>query len=218
MHGNDSLRQTAVQARVPCDVRTESRRDAVRDNLKHAAYGVASAIGVVDYFLHPGFSLGVDAAEQNVFLLAQRDQFLPRRGPIQPRLTNTDHVAQDANAKLSQKCFGQSAHRNARRGLSRAGAFQNVAGIREIVLQAARQVGVARTRTRHRFMLSPAGRRLLLEASRSNFSSPCFGSRSRSATRWSWSIERRRQFVRDPFRSSCGRRARTPVGGAIAHD
>lgn len=55
-------------------------------------------------------------------------------------------MAQHRDAKLPKKRFGQRTYRNPRRGLARAGAFQNVSGIRKIVLQAAGQIGVSGTR------------------------------------------------------------------------
>ena len=72
---------------------------------------------------------------------------------MQPDASHADDVAEHADAKLRQKCFGERAHRDPGRGFARAGAFQDVAGVVEIVFDGARQVGMTGPRTRHRLLL-----------------------------------------------------------------
>ena len=100
------------------------------------------------------FGFGVHAAQQDFVLLAERDQFVPGGRALQA------HARRRAITWLStpmpncaEQCFGQRADGHARRGLARAGAFQNVAGVVEIVLDGAGQVGVAGTRARDRLVL-----------------------------------------------------------------
>ena len=62
-------------------------------------------------------------------------------------------MAEDADAELIEKCFGQRSNRHAGRSFTSAGAFQDVAGVVKIVFETAGQVGMAGSRTREWFPL-----------------------------------------------------------------
>ena len=61
---------------------------------------------MIDNFLHARFGFSIHTTQQNVFLLAERDQFVPGGGTIQTSLTNADYVTQHGNSKFSKKRFG----------------------------------------------------------------------------------------------------------------
>ena len=108
----------------------------MRHHFKNAAHGVAGAIGAVHHFLHLLFGLGIDTVQEDFVSLAERNQFLPAGRPRHADFADTDDVAEHANAEFGQQSFRESAHRDACGSFARAGAFQNVAGFFEIVLDA----------------------------------------------------------------------------------
>jgi hypothetical protein len=95
----------------------------------------------------------IHAAQQHLVAPAQFHQFVPRRPRAPAAPAHRDHVAQHLDAEFAQQRLGHGAHRHPRRRFAGAGALQNVARVVEIVLDGARQIGVARPRTRHRLAL-----------------------------------------------------------------
>ena len=93
----------------------------------------------------------------------------------------------DADAEAREELPRDGARRDARRGFARARAFEDVADVVAIVLQGARQIGVARAGTRHRRPRpghAACGRRRPRRAScPASSPSPCSGSAARSARR-----------------------------------
>jgi len=63
LHRHDGLRQSAVEPRVPGNVRSQSRRHATRHHFENAADGVAGFIRLIDHRLHALLGLAVDAAQ-----------------------------------------------------------------------------------------------------------------------------------------------------------
>src|SRR5262249_7408453 len=72
---------------------------------------------------------------------------------LETHAADGDDVAQHLDAKLSQKCFGERADGDAGSGLSRAGAFKDIAGIGEVVLDGAGEVSVSGTGARNGLFL-----------------------------------------------------------------
>src|SRR5262245_10790812 len=60
-------------------------------------------------------------------------------------------MAQHPDAELPEQRLGDRPHRHPRRRLTCTGPFEHIAGVPEIVLDGARQIGMPGTRTRHRF-------------------------------------------------------------------
>jgi hypothetical protein len=96
---------------------------------------------------------GVDAAEQNVFRPAQRNKFLPRRRPAEADAADGHHVTEHFDPELAQVRLRYGAEGHPRRRLARAGAFEHVAGVVEVVFQNTGEVGVPGSRTRHHLAL-----------------------------------------------------------------
>ena len=195
-------------------------RHAVRHHFENAAHGVAGPVGFVHHFLHLRFDFGVHAAEQDFLALVQRADFFPRgRGAADGRASMADHVAQDLDAELAEKGLGERAGSDARGGLTRAGALEDIARVVKIVLERAGKVGMARTRPGKRLLFVLGALGVLY---RQHFGPvlPVLGCGSGSlrASRWSASGARRRRSRRDRFRSSCGRRGRSPAGGGAVRD
>ena len=69
--------------------------------------------------------------------------FVPCGGSFEAHAADGDDVAGDIDAELDQQGFGDRAEGHARGGFAGAGALQDVAGIGEIVLDGAGQIGVS---------------------------------------------------------------------------
>ena len=176
-------------------MRTQARRHAVRHHFEDAAHRVAGAIGVVDHLFHAPLGFGVHAAQQDLVPVRSARPFRPIGAAVPASLRR--HAItwlNTVNAEFAQKCFGQGAHRHARRRFAGAGALQNVARIGEIVLDGPRQIGMAGTGTGDRLVLFRLGVGASTGSSRSSFSSLCFRSEWRWANRWFSNAGRRRQY------------------------
>src|SRR6187402_32395 len=104
---------------------------------------VSGAEDLIDFRLHALLGFGVDAVEKDRLLLREIDELLPHVRALQLCLSDADDMREDLNAEFAQKHLGDGSARNARRGLARRSAFEDVARIGKVVLQCARQIGVA---------------------------------------------------------------------------
>ena len=105
-------------------MRSKARGRAVRYYFENAAHRISGFISLVDDDFHALLGFGVDAIQKNVVLLTELDKLLPCGATVQALRTDSDHVAQNADSEFVQKRFGERADGDARRRLSRAGAFQ----------------------------------------------------------------------------------------------
>ena len=153
LHGNDGLRQAAIQTRIPRHMRSQPHGDAARHHLENAADGIAGAVRLVDHCFHADLGFRVHAAEQDFRPAAESGNLIPGGRALEPHGAHGNHVAQHLDAEFAQQRLGQRAHGHARRRFAGAGALQNVARVMEIVLDGARQVGMAGPRPRHRLAL-----------------------------------------------------------------
>ena len=94
LHRDDGLRQAAIKARIPGNMRAKTRGKSARHHLKNSAYGIAGAIGLIHHLFHSLFGLRIDARKKDLGPLAKRDQFLPNRPTSQPHFADADDVAQ----------------------------------------------------------------------------------------------------------------------------
>ncbi len=80
-------------------------------------------------------------------------------------------MAENLDAEFAKQSLRNGAHGDAGGGFAGAGAFQNVPGIVKIVLDGAREIGVARAGARNGLaLLARTRRNPLPEGLRSNFS------------------------------------------------
>ena len=123
LHGNDRLRESPVEARVPGNVRSEPRGHAARDHFEDAAHGVARFIGVIDHRFHFLFGFGIHAIQKHFVAFAQFFSSSPRCQPAEDLgIANRDYVAQDVNAELREISFSEGAHGDPGSGFARASA------------------------------------------------------------------------------------------------
>src|SRR5207248_2203488 len=115
------------------------------DDLKDAADGVAGAKDFVYLSLHALLRFRVFAVEQNFVTLGKLDQFVPFAFAAAVGAADLNYVAQHADPELPQKQFGNRTDGYACGGLARRSPFQNVASLREVVLERAGQIGMSGT-------------------------------------------------------------------------
>ena len=81
------LRQQAVELFVPVDVSAEAGGNAVDHYFEDAADGIARARGLFYFFLHAGFGLGINAAENDFIACGESGDLFPlaaRRNSARP--------------------------------------------------------------------------------------------------------------------------------------
>ena len=103
LNGHDGASDFGVELFVPLDVRAEARRDAVRDDFKDAADGIAGAKDVIDFGFHARFGFGIDATERRIEILADGFDFLPSGGAFEFHVADGDGVAEDVDAKFAEE-------------------------------------------------------------------------------------------------------------------
>ncbi len=136
--------QPRVEAAVPVHVRAEARRQAVDDDLDHAAEGVAVLVGLVDRRHHLLRGVGVQAAHR-VLVEAGDVVRAGHRAVRRGHAAELDDVGDDAGADgLLEEVGGDPAERHPGGGLAGGGALEDRAGLVEVVLLHADEVGVAR--------------------------------------------------------------------------
>ena len=143
MDGHDGLGQAAVQLPVPGDVAAEPHGQAAHDDLEAPAQRVSLFAGLVDGLDHGGAGLRVQGADRRgvgrgvqVGGQALRDVGLDGTDP--------GDVAAHRRAERAQKRLGHRAAGDPSRRLASGGPLQHVPGVAAVVLEDAREVGVAR--------------------------------------------------------------------------
>ena len=131
--------QRRIEPAVPVDVRPESDREPVDDDLEDAADGVAGRPRLVDPGDHRGLGVGVRAAQRGVVGLVPRAGAV---GRIDRHATDLGGERPGLDPELAQERAGDAAGRDARRRLARRGALEHVADVVEAVLEGAGEVGV----------------------------------------------------------------------------
>ena len=153
LDAHEGAGQPAVEASVPVHVRAQARRQAVHDDLDDPAEGVAVLVGLVDPLHHGGGGLGVQAADR-VLVERRHDRGVGGLGPHAGRGADPaelDDVGDDADpADLLEEVAGDASERHAGGGLAGRGALEDRAGLVEVVLLHAREVGVAGARAGQR--------------------------------------------------------------------
>ena len=215
---HDRRRQQRIQPFIPLHIAAEAGRNVVRHHLKYSADRIAGAQNLIDFFLHALLGIGVGARKQHFILARQRLNLLPGNFTIRNRnRAHRNHMTKNFDTQFAQEQFRERANRNPRRRFPRRSAFQNIARFREIVLQRARQIGVARTRRRHAFVfLRIAGlnrQRLFPILPVAIFEHHGDGRADRLAV-----MDARKESAPGRFRSSCARRAQSPAGAARVRD
>ena len=140
-----------VEAPVPVHVRAEARRKPVREHLDDAAEGVALLVGGVDLGDHRSGCRRVEAPQR---VGVERRRRRPASGSAAPSGTahgaDRQRVADQPDAELGEERASDRAERDAGGGLASARALEHVAGLVEVVLLHADEVGVARPRAGER--------------------------------------------------------------------
>ena len=146
---------------------------------KLAAHRVAGFARLVDLGDHPLLELGVRAVQRRV--VADGLRICKRHGQRirHRRRADAEDVADDLGADLAQQLPGDGADGDARGGLARAGALEDVADVVVPVLDHAGEIGVAGPRTRDHRTIDAGGvrRRARLSTAivRCQFSQSLFG-------------------------------------------
>jgi hypothetical protein len=144
---HDGRGQGGIEPPIPVDVAAEADGDALGDDLEDAAHGVAAAPGLVDPRDHPGFGVGIGAAER------ARLDLLPGAaavGPIDGDPADLGRVRPDGDAEGTEEGPGDGPGGDAGGRLARRGSLEDVPDVREAVLEGAGQVGVAGSDPGHR--------------------------------------------------------------------
>ena len=139
-----------VQAAVPVHVRTQSGRHTVREHLNHAAESLAVLVRLVHALNHRVGGRLVEAAQrvsvQLVNVAGRR-----HRGTLgSVHATHSHGVRNQLNTQSLQNLGGNHAKSHAGRSLTRGGALQHRASLREVVLLHTRKIGVTGARTGQR--------------------------------------------------------------------
>jgi CIC family chloride channel protein len=122
----DGLGQAAVELLVPLHVRAEPHGHVVGDHGDGAAEGVPLVLRLFDEAHHLGLQRAVDGAQGRGFV--HLEQVFPvGHGPVHADRSQEADAALDLDAEFGEEHPGQGPGRHARRGLSRRGAFQDVA-------------------------------------------------------------------------------------------
>src|ERR1043165_6965077 len=144
--GHQRAREPSVELRVPGGVRAEAGDDSARDDLEDAAERVALAPLLVNERDHPVLRFGVGAAQRR-FVGDGRDA-LPLNFERSVRdAAELDDVAANLDAEDREQLLCKCAAGDARGGLARRRALKYVAQVACAVLESAREVCVAWTRS-----------------------------------------------------------------------
>ena len=146
LDAHEGAGQPGVEAAVPVHVGAQARRQSVDDDLDDAAEGVAVLVGLVDAGDHRGAGLGVEAAHRvgvEASLVVGLGDGARGRGDA----AELDDVADDLGTdRLEEEVRGDPAEGDAGGGLAGGRALEDRAGLVEVVLLHADEVGVPGTR------------------------------------------------------------------------
>ena len=157
VNAHHRLRQPAIELPVPLHVGAEPRRQTRGDDFEGAAERVSGLFGGVDGRNHALLQFGVGAAQGIIGQpegLVERDDAAVGKGDT----ADGGDVARDTNTEASEQQAGQRASGDAGRGLSGAGALEDVADIAVPVLDRTGQVRMSRPRPRDGRTVLGAGR------------------------------------------------------------
>src|SRR5689334_4170298 len=139
------LRQQPVQLEIPGRVRTQTGHNATGNNFENAAQRVALFARFVDELDHSLLRFVVGAVQRRV--VGNRGDRVPIQ--LERRVRNAaelDHVTAYLETEDCQQLFRECSTRDARASFARRGTFEDVAQIAYVILQAAGQIGVTRSR------------------------------------------------------------------------
>jgi hypothetical protein len=115
----------------------------VGDDFEDSAERVSGFENLVDFFFHALLGFGVGAVQQDFFAGMERANLSQGTCPAKETLAGGDHVTEDFDAEFAQEKLGDRSDGDAGGGFAGGGAFENVAGFGEVVLQGSGEVGVA---------------------------------------------------------------------------
>ena len=115
------------------------------NHLENSAHGIAGSQNFVDFVFHAVLGLRIGATQNDFRLIAHSLDLVPGNVLVERSRTNRDDVAKHFNAKFAKKQLCEGAHRNPGGRFASRRSLQHVACLREVVLQRAGQIGMART-------------------------------------------------------------------------
>src|SRR6185312_3656263 len=137
--------EAAVEFSIPRNVRAESHRNSVADDLADPAERIPFAFHRIDALDHPACRCWIERAQRG--LIGYRIDVIGEWiRSLRIDAAQVHDVAADAHTELAEKDATDRSGRNACRGLAGGCALENVTSIGAVVLEHARQVGMARTR------------------------------------------------------------------------
>ena len=146
LDARDAPRERGVESTVPVDVRADTDREAVDDDLEDAADRVAGRPRLVDPGDHRGLRVGVGAAQRaRVGLVAAARA--PRR--VHRHAADLRGERPRLDPELAEERPGDRAGRDPGRRLPRGRALEDVPDVGEAVLERAGEVRVAGPDPRH---------------------------------------------------------------------
>ena len=163
LDAHERLRDQAVDLAVPVHVRPETRRHPVAEHLDHTTERVARGGRALDLRDHRFLGRRIEAAQRG--LVDAIEVGGSRTGNVggDRGRTHPDHVRDHRGPEVREQRLRERAGRDARRGLTRRGALEHVAGVVEAVLLHADEIGVAGPRLAELLLGHPgSGRHLFL--------------------------------------------------------
>ncbi len=127
-------------------------------HFKDAADRVAGTQREIDLFFHARFVGLVDAAQFDLFLQRKRCDLGPACIAAQLCPADAHHVAQHGDAEGREQQLGDGSGCDTRGGLTRRRPFKYIACIREVVLERACQISMARPRRGDRLVFERIAR------------------------------------------------------------
>ena len=146
INAHDRLRQAAVEARIPARMGTQPYGDAAPNNLEGSTDGVAILLGPLNLFNHLLSDIRQDASHD--FVIANGLQLRPGNDEVirNARISDRGRVTEDFDTEVAKENLRNAAGRDSSGGFAGARALENVPGIRVVVFQRARKIGMTRTR------------------------------------------------------------------------
>ncbi len=128
------MREPAVELSIPGDVRSEPHRHAHRDHLDDAAEGVAGRFRGVYPRHHLPLGFGVQATDWALIRTLIQGSG-ERRMVLRDYAPELRYVGADFDLELAEQLLADRTAGDARNGLARAGALQDIPGIGAIILE-----------------------------------------------------------------------------------
>jgi hypothetical protein len=118
----------------------------VGNYLEDSSERVTTLEDFVDFIFHAPFSFFVSTIQQDLILIVESLNVFPWDFLLHGNFADGNDVAENVDTEGAQKSFGDRADSDACRRFAGGGTFQDIAGLREIVFQGTRKVGMPRPR------------------------------------------------------------------------